>query len=39
MVEDSDGVQYVDDDLTRDEMDVLSGIYLTFTGEWNLYKK
>lgn len=33
VVQDSDGVQYADDELTNNEYDVLSGIYLTFTGQ------
>ncbi|KAF9439412.1 hypothetical protein P691DRAFT_690877 [Macrolepiota fuliginosa MF-IS2] len=31
-VKDADGVEYVDDNLTIDEMDILCGVYLTFMG-------
>ncbi|KAF9440783.1 hypothetical protein P691DRAFT_767257 [Macrolepiota fuliginosa MF-IS2] len=31
-VKDADGVEYVDDNLTVNEMDILCGVYLTFTG-------
>lgn len=29
---DKDGVEYVDDDLTKDELDLLCGVYQSFTG-------
>ncbi|KAF9439801.1 hypothetical protein P691DRAFT_689721, partial [Macrolepiota fuliginosa MF-IS2] len=31
-VQDSDGSMYIDDDLTSNKLEVLSGMYRTFTG-------
>ncbi|KAF9439550.1 hypothetical protein P691DRAFT_635241, partial [Macrolepiota fuliginosa MF-IS2] len=31
-VEDSNGIKYVDDDLTDDELEILCGVYRMFTG-------
>jgi len=39
VVQDSDGVQYVDDELTPAEYDILCGIYVTFTGMYLLFSR
>ncbi|KAF9439579.1 hypothetical protein P691DRAFT_690317, partial [Macrolepiota fuliginosa MF-IS2] len=31
-VEDSNGIEYVDDDLTDNELEILCGVYRMFTG-------
>ncbi|KAF9441606.1 hypothetical protein P691DRAFT_633851, partial [Macrolepiota fuliginosa MF-IS2] len=31
-VEDSNGIEYIDDDLTDNELEILCGVYRTFTG-------
>ncbi|KAF7761922.1 hypothetical protein Agabi119p4_9914 [Agaricus bisporus var. burnettii] len=36
---DEDGLEYVDDDLTKDELDLLCGIYQSFTGTGMNIKK
>ncbi|EKM74336.1 hypothetical protein AGABI1DRAFT_133383 [Agaricus bisporus var. burnettii JB137-S8] len=36
---DKDGVEYVDDDLTKDELDLMCGVYQSFTGTGTNIKK